>query len=438
MISGLFIYNHKGDLVISRTYRDDITKAVVDAFRANVIHSRTGTRPPVNNMGKKSFCHLYRNQLWFVAVTTDNANATMIFEFMNKFIALCGAYFGKFNEINVKNHFSLIYELLDEVLDNGYPQSTDPEVLKIITEDASKKGATLEDVKNISSQVTGQIGWRRADIKYRKNEIYLDVIEKVNCLISPSGQELSSHVAGIIKMKAYLSGMPDCKFGINDKLVSIKRKEDKEGSKSKKKKQTSTPIAIDDLTFHQCVKLGRFDTNRSISFVPPDGEFELMKYRTTSDVILPFVVTPIIQENDQHVNMSIILKSDFEEKHVATKVVVTIPTPTNASNVSVPSSGTSKGKAKYKGGANAVVWKMRTFGGKKSAQCDIRIDLLQSAKKKKWIRPPIRLDFEVPFACSGLQVEYLLVRENKLGYDDSDVMKWVRYIGSSGDYEARY
>lgn len=29
---------------------------------------------------------------------------------------------------------------------------------------------------------------------------------------------LSSHVAGKIVMKSYLSGMPECKFGINDKI----------------------------------------------------------------------------------------------------------------------------------------------------------------------------------------------------------------------------
>ena len=34
-----------------------------------------------------------------------------------------------------------------------------------------------------------------------------------------------------------------------------------------------------DVTFHQCVNLGRFNTEKVVSFVPPDGEFELMKYR---------------------------------------------------------------------------------------------------------------------------------------------------------------
>lgn len=37
-------------------------------------------------------------------------------------------------------------------------------------------------------QVTGQIGWRREGIKYRRNELFLDVIEYVNLLMSPQGK----------------------------------------------------------------------------------------------------------------------------------------------------------------------------------------------------------------------------------------------------------
>ena len=79
-----------------------------------------------------------------------------------------------------------------------------------------------EDVGNITSKVTGQIGWRREGIKYRRNEIFLDVLENVNLLMSPQGQVLSSHVAGRIAMKSYLSGMPECKFGLNDKIIGDK------------------------------------------------------------------------------------------------------------------------------------------------------------------------------------------------------------------------
>ncbi len=37
--------------------------------------------------------------------------------------------------------------------------------------------------------------------------------------LSCPGQVLSAHVAGRIVMKSYLSGMPECKFGINDKII---------------------------------------------------------------------------------------------------------------------------------------------------------------------------------------------------------------------------
>ena len=36
-------------------------------------------------------------------------------------------------------------------------------------------------------------------------------------------------------------------------------------------------VEIDDCQFHQCVKLGKFDSDRTINFIPPDGEFELMR-----------------------------------------------------------------------------------------------------------------------------------------------------------------
>lgn len=49
--------------------------------------------------------------------------------------------------------------------------------------------------------------------------MFLDVIEYVNLLMSQQGQVLSAHVAGKVAMKSYLSGMPECKFGINDKLT---------------------------------------------------------------------------------------------------------------------------------------------------------------------------------------------------------------------------
>ena len=43
-------------------------------------------------------------------------------------------------------------------------------------------------------------------------------------------------------------------------------------------------IDLEDVKFHQCVRLSRFENDRTISFIPPDGEFELMSYRLSTHV----------------------------------------------------------------------------------------------------------------------------------------------------------
>ena len=43
-------------------------------------------------------------------------------------------------------------------------------------------------------------------------------------------------------------------------------------------------VEMEDVKFHQCVRLSRFENDRTISFIPPDGEFELMSYRLNTQV----------------------------------------------------------------------------------------------------------------------------------------------------------
>ncbi|CAG4955894.1 unnamed protein product [Colias eurytheme] len=411
MIGGLFVYNHKGEVLISRVYRDDIGRNAVDAFRVNVIHARQQVRSPVTNIARTSFFHIKRANIWLAAVTKQNVNAAMVFEFLLKIIDVMQSYFGKISEENIKNNFVLIYELLDEILDFGYPQNSDTGVLKTFITQQGIKSASKEEQAQITSQVTGQIGWRREGIKYRRNELFLDVLEYVNLLMSPQGQVLSAHVAGKVVMKSYLSGMPECKFGINDKIVmeakgkgngGISGNTDSEGARSGK-----PVVVIDDCQFHQCVKLSKFETEHSISFIPPDGEFELMRYRTTKDISLPFRVIPLVREVGRtKMEVKVVLKSNFKPSLLGQKIEVKIPTPLNTSGVQLIC---LKGKAKYKASENAIVWKIKRMAGMKETQLSAEIELLETDTKKKWTRPPISMGFEVPFAPSGFKVRYLKI-----------------------------
>jgi len=446
MIGGVFVYNHKGEVLISRVYRDNVTRATVDAFRVSVIHARHAVRSPVTNIARTSYFHTHQGNVWIVAATRANVNAALVFEFLHKMVQVLESYFGKISEESVKNNFVLIYELLDEILDYGYPQKTDSGILKTYITQQGVRTQTTEEQKQITSQVTGQIGWRREGIKYRRNELFLDVLESVNLLMSPQGQVLSAHVSGRVIMKSYLSGMPECKFGMNDKLVVDKQAKPSTPEAATLEQQlarrggnnTRTSIAIDDCTFHQCVKLSKFETERSISFIPPDGEFELMKYRTTKDITLPFRVIPLVRETSRtHMEIKVVLKTLFKATLTAQKVEVCIPTPPNTSGVRIV---TLRGKAKHKTGENAIVWKLRHMQGMRESQLTADVELLpvtDASKQKQTARPPISMNFEVPFACSGLKVRYLKVFEPKLNYSDHDVIKWVRYISKSGLYETR-
>lgn len=139
-----------------------------------------------------------------------------------------------------------------------------------------------------------------------------------------NGNVLRSEIVGSIKMRVYLSGMPELRLGLNDKVLF----ESTGRGKSKS-------VELEDVKFHQCVRLSRladlvhsspiqvpciyisylgnknkkkrlesgflrfwvfiyylqwffllvrFENDRTISFIPPDGEFELMSYRLNTHV----------------------------------------------------------------------------------------------------------------------------------------------------------
>lgn len=53
----------------------------------------------------------------------------------------------------------------------------------------NKKNIKLKSDKlsKVTMQVTGACSWRPPDIKHKKNEIYIDVVESVNLLVSVDG-----------------------------------------------------------------------------------------------------------------------------------------------------------------------------------------------------------------------------------------------------------
>ena len=411
---------------------------LADVFRIQVI-SNSQIRSPILTLGSTTFSHIKSENIYVVGVSKGNVNSALVFEFLYKLVALGKSYFGRFDEEAVKSNFVMVYELLDEILDFGYPQNTEMESLKMyITTEGVKSERALEDSSKITMQATGALSWRRDNIKYRKNEAFVDVIEDVNLLVSATGTVLRADVNGAIEMRAYLTGTPECKFGLNDRLTLGDNGAGEVGpignmGGNKASKAAAGSVTLEDVSLHQCVKLSSFTTDRTISFIPPDGSFQLMTYRATENVNLPFKVQVIVNEiGKSKVEYSIAIRANYGPKLFATNVVVKIPVPLNTASTTHRS---SQGKAKYEPSENAIVWRIARFTGQSEYVFSAEAMLSAMTTQKAWSRPPLSMQFSLlMFTSSGLLVRYLKVFE-KSNYSS---VKWVRYMTRAGSYEIRF
>jgi AP-1 complex subunit mu len=398
----------------------------------------------------------FKNNKIVLSATQYNSNAALAMEFLHKLAEVFSAYFGKLEEESIKDNFVVVYELLDEMMDFGYPQTTETDLLKdfikvethklksinldgslfdvmkdltsIGTQEVvNKLGLKLSSTEDTTKQLyvpkamTNSVSWRKDDIFYKKNEVFLDVIESVNMIATSQGQTIFSEVVGSLKMRSQLSGMPTLKLGLNDKvLFEILGK-----SETAQKKA----VELEDVKFHQCVSLEKFRTERTIIFTPPDGAFDLMNYRLNVQVKPLIVVKKDVQSySNKRFKYFITAKTLFKPKSSANNVKIYIPVPKDASTSSMK---TQIGQLSYIPSKDCIMWSIPTFQGGKVVDAFIEVEVNQETTEEK---KPVTVEFEIPYyTISGLQVRYLKVSE-KSGYN---ALPWVRYFTRSGDYQVR-
>lgn len=427
VLSAVFITDLKGKIIISRNYRGDLPMSVASKFTQHLQEIDDSERKPVFTLEDGSgytFVYIQVNNLYLLTVTKVNSNVALMLMYLTRICQVFQEYIGELEEESIRDNFVIIYELLDETMDHGYPQTTEARILR---EYITQEGYRMESVPRPPTALTNAVSWRSEGIKHRKNEIFLDVIEKLHLLVSSDGKILHSEIYGAIKMKSYLSGMPELKLGLNDKMVF------EASGKTTPKAQKA--IEMEDIKFHQCVRLTRFETDRTISFIPPDGEFDLMTYRLTTQVKpLIWVETVIEPHSRSRIEYLVKAKSQFKSRSIANHVEIIIPVPPD---VDSPSFKCSIGNVTYVPDKDAIIWSIKQFTGAREylmrAHFGLPSFLQEETKAEEW-KKPILVKFEIPyFTVSGIQVRYLKIIE-KSGYQ---ALPWVRYITQNGDYQLR-
>lgn len=469
MASVVYFLDSRARPLLYRDYKGDIPTSIIDTFPLLLIKNSSNKSssittnlsgnddiPPVIYYNGYSYLFLLHNDIYVLALCKSDVNVFNILVYLNNIIKVLTSHFKELNEISIKDNYSIIYELLDEMMDFGIPQVTDDNILK---EYITQQSFTFEKlIKSVSSSatsthkkikqskqdrrappttLTNQISWRSEGIKYKKNEAYLDVIENIDMLINSRGQMLSSEIYGTIRLKSYLSGMPELQLGLNDKFIdsglnSIKGLTADTGITKK------SSIEVEDVKFHQCVNLTKFENDKIISFIPPDGTFDLITYRVHSDILKPLFLIDYKFKNHSNTRLEIMvkIKANFKNKVSANKVEVKIPVP---ADIDSPKFHYQKGKLKYLPSENFIRWKFNKIEGGKDYVMVAELMLLSIINENELMnfrKVPINVKFEMQgFVTSGLQVRYLKINEPQLQYPS---FPYVRYITRSGDhYEIR-
>ncbi|KHJ99519.1 clathrin adaptor complex small chain [Oesophagostomum dentatum] len=276
MLNSLFIVNTSGDVILEKHWKSVIHRSICDYFfDAQKKVASPEDVSPVLSTPHHYLINVYHNQVYFLAVTTTEIPPLMVIEFLHRVVYTLSQYFDECSDTSIKENCVMVFELLDEMLDNGYPLVTELNILQ----DLIKPPNFL---RNIANQVTGRtnhsetlptgqlsnIPWRRQGVKYTNNEAYFDVIEEIDAIIDKQGATVFAEIQGYIDVCCKLSGMPD----LTMTLVN--------------------PRLLDDVSFHPCVRFKRWENERVLSFVPPDGNFRLLSYHiaTQNMVAIPIYV----------------------------------------------------------------------------------------------------------------------------------------------------
>ena len=77
-----------------------------------------------------TFAYIKTSNIYIVATSRTNSNVALLFSLLYKIRQVMMEYFKEVEEESVRDNFVICYELLDEMVDFGYPQTTDAKILQ--------------------------------------------------------------------------------------------------------------------------------------------------------------------------------------------------------------------------------------------------------------------------------------------------------------------
>ena len=393
-------------------------------------------------------------ELLWVAVQSQDQSALGVLTLLQRLSSIFTAYFGSNSVSKLRRHYVTAVSVLEEALEYGAPLLTHdnalvglvppPSLTRRVSQFLTGKGSVRD---SLASTATSAIAWRRDDVKYLQNEVYFDVMERVDAVIERNGVASRHTVHGEVWVNSKLSGMPELTANANDFSI------------------------IQDAALHPCVRIGRFTSAREIAFLPPDGKTCLLRYvvpqKTLSvpvylshtidwranqaRVRLCFGTKPMMAHGGakgSYAHTSVMSSGGISSDAFAASgnvsasspgAVTTVAVESVRVEISIPSEivtvdlTPSHGKLEVDVGKRSIVWEIGNVGPEKGTPTLTGSWSVAVGQTQPLARPVARLHWLVPNTTSS----GFSLRNVKLHKEDYSMTKGARYVMRAGRYEVR-
>lgn len=325
--------------------------------------------------------HILREKMVLLAVVTQEEPPLAVFELLDRVFQVLLRYLGDVSEDTLRQNFSTVYLLLDEMIDSGLPFTTELNSLESIIAQPSAIGKVVQAVSGSSSQVlsdvppdqakgqsvssglgaisnalgvgqqtsiggaSSEVWWRRQNVVYASNEVYIDIVENIDCICDGNGHMVSGGIGGAVQVNSKLSGLPEV-------LLTLRN-----------------PSVLQNVSFHPCVRLHRFERDRALSFTPPDGEFKLASYWIPDTTLtMPFNFSVSLQWHAEHGRLQIAASPKLavtmqNKQMLIDKFCVNVRLPSSIASANLECQG---GNIRLDESSKMVVWHIGKLAGQEN------------------------------------------------------------------------
>lgn len=414
MLQCIFLLADNGAVILEKQLTGHrVDRSICDWFWDHVISQGDSFKSmPVIASPTHYIFQIVRAGITFLACTQVEMPPLMGIEFLCRVADILADYLGELNEDLIKDNFVIVYELLDEMIDNGFPLTTEPNILRemiappnIVSKMLSVVTGNSSNVSDILPGATAScVPWRPTDVKYANNEVYVDLVEEMDAIINRDGVLVKCEIYGEVQVNCLLSGLPDLTLSF------------------------ANPSILHDVRFHPCVRFRPWESHQILSFVPPDGQFKLMSYRVKKLKSTPIYVKPQLTSDAGTCRISVMVGIRNDPGKTIDSIILQFQLPPCILSADLTSNHGTVNVLSNK----ICTWSIGRIPKDKAPSLSGTM-VLETGLETLRVFPTFQVEFRIMgVALSGLQIDKLDLQNlpNRL-------YKGFRAVTRAGEYEVR-